>query len=194
MQKRRIMGIEQNKRPSLLQLFFTFAKIGAVTFGGGYAMLPIIQREIVEKHQWCTDEEILDYYAVGQCTPGAIAINTSTFIGYKTKGRIGGIIATLGMVLPSLIIISLIYNILNIFQSNIYVQNALAGIQISVAALITASLIKLSKKSIVDLPTALVALISFLAITLFNISPMWIVFFGIAFGIISNKLKKGKSI
>ena len=89
----------------LFDLFWTFCKIGALTFGGGYAMLPLIQREIVENKKWSTEKEILDYYAVGQCTPGVIAVNTATFIGYKLKGIIGGIIATLGVVFPSLIII-----------------------------------------------------------------------------------------
>ena len=86
----------------LLDLFLTFAKMGAVTFGGGYAMLPILQREVVEKRKWATDEEIMDYYAIGQCTPGIIAVNTATFVGEKVKGIAGGIVATLGVVFPSL--------------------------------------------------------------------------------------------
>ena len=92
----------------LIELFFVFAKIGLFTFGGGYAMLPMLQKEIVEKHKWAREDEIMDYFAIGQVTPGIIAVNTSTFVGYKTKGIIGGIVATAGMVFPSLIIITVI--------------------------------------------------------------------------------------
>ena len=92
----------------LLKLFLAFAKIGAVTFGGGYAMLPILQRDIVAKHKWATEDELLDYFAIGQCTPGVIAVNTATFVGYKNKGILGGIFATLGVVFPSIVIITII--------------------------------------------------------------------------------------
>ena len=90
----------------LLVLFLTFAKVGVMTFGGGYAMLPILQREVVENKGWATDEELTDYFAIGQCTPGVIAVNTATFIGQKQRGIAGGIVATLGVVFPSLVIIS----------------------------------------------------------------------------------------
>jgi len=92
----------------LLDLFLTFARIGGLTFGGGYAMLPILQREVVEKKKWTTEEELMDYYAIGQCTPGVIAVNTATFVGQGLAGPIGGIVATLGVVFPSLIIITVI--------------------------------------------------------------------------------------
>lgn len=181
-----------NKKTSLSKLFFTFAKMGAVTFGGGYAMLPILQREVVEKNKWCTDEEILDYFAVGQCTPGIIAVNTATFIGYKTRGVLGGIIATLGLVSPSIVIISVIYNILAIFQENMYVQYALSGIQVSVAALITVSVIKLAKKSIVDLITALLAVLSFVLMLFFDLSPILFVVASIFIGIGVSLIKEKK--
>lgn len=103
-------------KTSLVTLFATFAKIGVMTFGGGYAMLPMLQDEIVNRKHWCSEENLLDYFAVGQCTPGIIAINTATFIGYKTRGNIGGIVATLGMVFPSLVIISVVYHVLEAFQ------------------------------------------------------------------------------
>lgn len=92
----------------LWELFIVFAKIGGFTFGGGYAMLPILQREVVENRNWATSEELMDYYAIGQCTPGIIAVNTATFIGYKRKGIIGGIVATIGCVFPSLVIIMIL--------------------------------------------------------------------------------------
>ena len=88
-----------------LDLFLTFAKVGVMTFGGGYAMLPILQREVVERKGWATEEELMDYFAIGQCTPGIIAVNTATFIGQKLNGVFGGIFATLGFVFPSLVII-----------------------------------------------------------------------------------------
>ena len=102
---------------TLIDLFFTFCRIGGLTFGGGYAMLPMIQKEIVEEKKWATEEEVLDYYAVGQCTPGIIAVNTATFIGYKVQGIIGAIVATLGVVFPSLIIITIIAALLKNFAS-----------------------------------------------------------------------------
>ena len=132
----------------LFDLFWTFCKIGALTFGGGYAMLPLIQREIVENKKWSTEKEILDYYAVGQCTPGVIAVNTATFIGYKLKGIIGGIIATLGVVFPSLIIILIIAAFLQNFADLAIVQSAFAGIRVAVVALIITTVVKLLKSSI----------------------------------------------
>ena len=113
-----------------LDLFCTFARIGAFTFGGGYAMLPLIQREVVEKKHWASEDEVMDYYAVGQCTPGVIAVNTATFIGYYQKGILGGICATLGVVTPSVIIILIIANLLTAFSSYPIVQHALGGIRI----------------------------------------------------------------
>ena len=127
----------------LFDLFWTFCKIGALTFGGGYAMLPLIQREIVENKKWSTEKEILDYYAVGQCTPGVIAVNTATFIGFKLKGIVGGIVATLGVIFPSLIIILIIASFLQSFADLSIVQSAFAGIRVAVVALIITTVIKL---------------------------------------------------
>ena len=131
-------------------LFYTFAKIGLFTFGGGYAMLPLIQREVVDTKHWASESEILDYYAVGQCTPGIIAVNTATFIGYYKKGILGGICATLGVIFPSIIIILLIANFLTSFQEVALVQHALAGIRIGVCVLILQAVLKLCKKGIKD--------------------------------------------
>ena len=100
----------------LLELFLTFAKVGVMTFGGGMAMLPILQREVVENKGWATDEELTDYFAIGQCTPGIIAVNTATFIGQKQKGVWGGIVATLGVVFPSLIIITVLAGLITSFS------------------------------------------------------------------------------
>ena len=132
----------------LWDLFFTFAKMGVMTFGGGYAMLPILQREVVEKKGWATDEELTDYFAVGQCTPGIIAVNTATFIGYKHKGVPGGVLTTLGVVFPSLVIITAIAAFLSNFADIPVVQHALAGINAAVVALIAASVLKLGKSTL----------------------------------------------
>ena len=115
-----------------LDLYLTFARIGVCTFGGGYAMLPILQREVVENRHWATEDELMDYYAIGQCTPGVIAVNTSTFIGYKTHGILGGIAATAGMITPSLIIITIIAAFIQQFAHLAVVQHAFAGIRIAV--------------------------------------------------------------
>ena len=131
-----------------LDLFSAFAKVGVCTFGGGYAMLPILRREVVEKKGWATDEELTDYYAVGQCTPGIIAVNTATFIGFKYKGVLGGIVATLGVVFPSVVIITLIAAFLARFDQYPVVQHALVGINAAVVALIASSVIKLGKTSL----------------------------------------------
>ena len=111
------------------ELFWAFAKVGAMTFGGGYAMLPILQREVVEKRGWVTEEDLMDYFAIGQCTPGIIAVNTATFVGEKKKGVPGGIMATLGVVFPSLIIITILAGIITSVSDLAWVQNAFAGIR-----------------------------------------------------------------
>lgn len=131
-----------------LDLFLTFAKVGVCTFGGGYAMLPILQREVVEKKGWATDEELTDYFAVGQCTPGIIAVNTATFIGYKYKNVSGAVLASLGVVFPCLIIITAIAAFLSNFADIPVVRHALAGINAAVVALIASSVVKLGKSTL----------------------------------------------
>ncbi len=142
----------------LLKMFLTFAKVGVMTFGGGYAMLPILQREIVEKHKWATDAELTDYFAIGQCTPGIIAVNTATFIGRKHKGIVGGIVATLGVVFPSLVIITLIAAFLTNFADIPVVKNALAGVNACVIALIASSVIRLGKTTLKNSPSVAIFL------------------------------------
>lgn len=134
----------------IFMLFFAFAKIGAVTFGGGYAMLPILQRDIVKKYDWATDEELVDYFAIGQCTPGVIAVNTATFIGYKRKGILGGIFATLGVVFPSIVIISVIAAFITGYADIPAVKYAFCGIRVCVCVLILNAILKLSRSSLVD--------------------------------------------
>ena len=148
-----------------LDLFLTFAKVGVCTFGGGYAMLPILQREVVEKKSWATDEELTDYFAVGQCTPGIIAVNTATFIGYKYKRVPGSMLATLGLVFPSLVIITAIAAFLSNFADIPVVQHALAGINAAVVALIASSVLKLGKSTLKN-GTAIAIFLCVLALAL----------------------------
>ena len=172
----------------LFDLFWTFCKIGALTFGGGYAMLPLIQREIVENKKWSTEREILDYYAVGQCTPGVIAVNTATFIGFKLKGIIGGIVATLGVVFPSLIIILIISSFLQSFADLSIVQSALAGIRVAVVALIITTVIKLLKSSIKDYLGVIIAIIAFIISAFIGLSPVYVVIAAGLTGFISKSI------
>ena len=144
---------------TVLQMFLTFARIGGFTFGGGYAMLPMLQKEVVEKYKWATNDELLDYYAIGQCTPGVIAVNVATFIGYKLKGIPGAVFATLGVVTPSMIIIGLIAALVSNFRELDVVQWAFSGIRAAVFALILSAVIKIGKKSLVDIFTVIIFLV-----------------------------------
>lgn len=132
------------------ELYVSFFKIGGLTFGGGLAMLPMLQREVVSDRKWCTEEEILDMYAIGQCTPGIIAVNTATYVGYKQAGFIGGVFGTLGVVSPSIIIICLIASILKNFIDLSVIVHALAGIRVVVCALMMNTVFTMAKKGIVD--------------------------------------------
>ena len=171
----------------LLDMFLMFARIGGFTFGGGYAMLPILQKEVVEQKHWATEEELMDYYAIGQCTPGIIAINTATFIGYKIKGLPGAIVATLGVIAPSLVIITIIAAFISNFMELDFIASAFNGIRACV--LILDAVIKLAKKSVIDRATTAI-FIAVVAVSLFtDISPVLIVIAAGALGII---LKKGE--
>lgn len=184
-----LMSKGDEKMKQLFQLFITFAKIGSMTFGGGYAMLPFLQREIVEKNKWATEEEIMDYFAIGQCTPGVIAVNTATFIGYKLAGVLGGIFATLGVIFPSLVIITIIAAFIRNFVDIEAVQHAMNGIQICVCALILDATIKLAKKSFADAYCITIFAIT-IAVSLFTgISAVFIVIGAGLLGIIINRLK-----
>ena len=156
---------------SLINLFVIFFKMGAVCFGGGYALLPIIKREIVEKYQYATEEDVADYFAIGQCTPGVIAANVATFIGHKQKGVLGGIIATLGFVTPSIIIISVIAAFLQNFAELDIIKHAFGGIRICVCALIINAVLTFGKKSVIDVVTALLCVAVFVLSVFTDISP-----------------------
>ena len=156
-----------------LDLYLTFARIGVCTFGGGYAMLPILQREVVEKRHWATEDELMDYYAIGQCTPGVIAVNTSTFIGYKTHGILGACIQQ--------------------FAHLAVVQHAFSGIRIAVCALVLQSVWKMAKKGVVDVPTSVILLVTFVAVAFFGVSPVVMVVIAAAAGIIIGMIRRKRA-
>lgn len=171
----------------LLDMFITFARVGGLTFGGGYAMLPMLQKEVVERRHWATEEEIMDYYAIGQCTPGIIAVNVATFIGYKFRGLAGAIASTAGMIFPSLIIITLIAAFLRNFAEIEMVQHAFAGIRICVGVLILNAVLTLWKKGVKDKATLVIAVLVLAGALLLDVSP---VLFIIAAGIAGYLIKK----
>ena len=156
----------------LISLFLTFAKVGVMTFGGGYAMLPILQREIVENKGWATEEELTDYFAVGQCTPGVIAVNTATFVGHKLRGAVGGVCATLGVVFPSLVIITVLAGAIAAVNHLAWVKNAFAGINVCVGILILNAVVKLFKKSVLNGWTAAIFAVVTVGSLLTDLSPV----------------------
>ncbi|MBQ2898907.1 MAG: chromate transporter [Oscillospiraceae bacterium] len=175
----------------LIGLFLAFARIGGLTFGGGYAMLPMLQREVVEKNGWATEEELMDYYAVGQCIPGVIAVNTAVFVGTKVKGFLGAVAASLGVITPSLLIIVAIAAFIQSFSELEIVQNAFSGIRVGVCVLILSSVVKLFKKAVVDKFTfALFAVVFGLSVFV-DISPIIFVIIAAVGGIIVHLLKGG---
>ena len=176
----------------LWDLFWTFAKIGAMTFGGGYAMLPILQRELVEKRDWVTEEELMDYFAIGQCTPGVIAVNTATFIGQKRRGIVGGVAATLGVVFPSLVIISILAGFIANFSHIAWVKNAFAGIQVCVCILIINATKKLAQKAVVDKLTRVIFSAVGVLSVLLDVSPVVFVVVSAVLGILIKRKEGAK--
>ena len=178
---------------NLLEIFWVFAQIGVTTFGGGYAMLPALQREVVEKRHWATEDELMDYYAIGQCTPGIIAVNTATFVGYKQFGVLGGIFATLGVVFPSIVIITIIAMFLTNFAQLEVVKHAFNGIRACVCVLIFDSVIKLGKKSVVDFRCAIIFLVVLGLSLLTPVSPaILVILAGVAGFLLKPDTKKGE--
>lgn len=176
----------------LFDLFWTFAKMGAVCFGGGYAMLPLLEREIVTKRSWATQEELLDYYAIGQCTPGIIAINVSTFIGYKRGGIAGALAATAGMVFFPVIIILVIAGLLANYAENPYVKRAFSGIAVCVCVLITDAVSKLWKKSVKNKMGYIIFAVVLLSALFTNISSGFFILGAAIAGLIFSDLVRSK--
>lgn len=179
----------KEKFKQLWQLFVTFAIVGVTTFGGGYAMLPALQREVVDKRKWASDEEVMDWYAIGQCTPGVIAVNTATFVGQKQAGVIGGIFATLGVVFPSLVIITIIAAFIQNFAHLAAVQKAFAGIRVCVCVLILNAVVKLWKKSVVDWKTLVIFAAVFAGSVFLTVSPVVYVVIAALAGIVVKELE-----
>ena len=173
-------------------LYVSFFKIGGLTFGGGLAMLPMLTRETVENHGWCTEEELLDIYAIGQCTPGIIAVNTATYIGYKEAGFWGSLCGTLGVISPSIIIICLIATILQNFIDIPAVVHALSGIRIVVCSLMMNTVFTMAKKGIVDKIGGVVFVSAFVLACFTPVPTAVLVVAAGIFGIAVKKFKGGK--
>lgn len=172
----------------LIQLFVAWFKMGLFTFGGGYAMLPMIQKEVIEKYHWATEDEIMDYYAIGQCTPGVIAVNTATFVGYYQKGVIGGVVATLGVVSPSLIIISLIAGLISNFSDLLVVQHALNGIRVAVCMLMINAVLKLGKSNLKGAGSYLIFAVALVASMFTSVSTVILVILAGVAGVVFNRI------
>lgn len=168
----------------ILSLFIEFFKIGLFTFGGGYAMLPIIEHEIVDRKGWITNEELLQYFSLSQCTPGVIAVNTATFVGTKRSGFWGGVSATLGVITPSIVIISIFATVLKELDEFAAVAHAFAGIRPAVAALIVVSCIKIFKSSVKSFSQILLCTVSFILVAFFKLSPIFVVLIASIYGLL----------
>ncbi len=176
-----------------LDLFLTFTRIGGLTFGGGYAMLPMLQAEVVEKRKWVSEDEVMDYYAIGQCLPGIIAVNTAVFVGNKVKGPLGGICAALGVAFPSIVVITVIAAFLSNFADYPLVKNAFAGIRACVFVLIINAILKLGKGAIKDWATAAIAVCVLLLSIFTDWSPILFVLLAGLCGVLLNWGKAAKS-
>lgn len=174
----------KKEKVSVLKLFTTFFRIGIMTFGGGLTMLPLLKHEIVEKNKWCSEEQLLDCYAVGQCTPGIIAVNTATYVGYLKAGVAGGALATAGMVAPSIIIITIVAAFLRPFMDNIWLQHALAGVRGIVCALMFHTVISLAKKSWVHAISIVLTILVFILAAFTSVPTILLVVITAVFGIL----------
>ncbi len=183
----------ENKFSRILQLFLVFLKIGAFTFGGGYAMIPIIQKEIVEKKKWITDDDILEIIAIAESTPGPIAINSATFVGYRVAGFFGAMFATLGVVLPSFVIILLISFVLREFQDIPAVQYAFNGIRAGVLALLIKALVAMYKKAPKGLVGYIVMGASFIITAFFDINVLFVIIGCAVFGLVTSLIAERRS-
>lgn len=180
----------------VLQLFLSFLRIGAFTFGGGYAMIPLIQREVTEKKKWITDEDILDIVAIAESTPGPIAINSATFVGYKVAGVWGAAASTFGVVLPSFVIISVLTFVLEAFKANVYVQYAFYGIRAGVLALVIKGLYSMYKKCPKGVFSYIVMGLAFILVAVLKVNVLMVIALAALFGVIVSQvlLRRGKNV
>lgn len=178
------------KNKKLIILFLTFLKIGAFTFGGGYAMIPLIQREIAEKRKWVTDDDILEIIAIAESTPGPIAINAATFVGSKVGGFAGAFLATLGVVLPSFLIIFCLSFVLKLVGGIKAVKYAFFGIRAGVLALILKALWSMYKKCKKDLPSYIVMTLAFILVAFVDVNVLYVIIGCAVFGLVYSLLRR----
>lgn len=178
-----------SEKPRLMDLYTAFFRIGGFTIGGGYVMLPMMQKEVVDQRGWVTDEDMVNYYALASSVPGVIAINTATMIGYRMRGVVGAIAGTAGMVTPSLVIIMFIAAFLTRFQDNVIVQSAFNGIRVAVFAVMVMAVIRIGKKVIKDWVGWLYAVLAFICVIFLNISPIFVILGAIVYGMIAIVLR-----
>ncbi len=179
-----------NKRGKMLwELYWAFLRIGGFTFGGGLAMLPMLEYELVNKKKWIQEDELLDCYAIGQCTPGIIAVNTATFVGYKKEKILGGIFATLGMVTPSLCIITVVAMFLKEFMDNVWLQHALMGVRGAVCAMMINTVINLARKSLLNKKAWILAIIIFILAYFTGIPTVFLVILAAGEGLILDAVE-----
>lgn len=183
------MGSISGRLKSLGGLYLTFCKIGAMTFGGGLAMMPMMQKELIEKRGWITEEDLIDYYAIGQSTPGIVAVNVSTFVGYRRAGVAGGIAGTAGMVTPSLIIIMVLANLISSASDYPWMQKALSGVNVAVAALLTKVVLHFMRTTIKNLLTLAVALVSFVLVYVLSVPSFFIILGAVVLGFAVHLVK-----
>lgn len=177
----------------LFNLLMIFAKVGLFTFGGGYAMLPLLKAETVDRRGFLSEEELLNLYSIGQCTPGIIAINVATFIGYKQKGIWGAIFATIGMILPSIVIIILVASVLGLYMHNRYVSYAFAGIRVCVIALIADIVYDLWRKNIKTSVDLIIFILAVLILLFADISAVWVVIFAALTALFVEEIRRKRT-
>ena len=176
--------MKKSKARNVWELFLTFFKIGLFTFGGGYAMISLMERETVENKKWVTSEDILDMISIAESTPGVMAVNSATFIGYKIAGVLGSLCATIGAVLPSVIVITIIGYFGELLKNNYWINAAFRGIRACVVVLILNAVVKIVKPMEKTWLTLTVAVIAFALVTLLNVNAVWLILFGLVFGVV----------
>ena len=174
----------KSEQPKLLELFFVFARVSAITIGGGYVMFPMLKREVVDSKGWISSEELVDFYALGQSVPGVIAMNSATLIGYRTRGVPGAIVSAAGMAAPSVVVIMLVAAFLVQYFDNIWVQKAFSGIRAAVVAMIAMAVWQVGKKAVRSPVKGVLAVGSFLAIAGLQFSPILLIIAGAVLGLL----------
>lgn len=185
--------VERTESPKLLELFWVFLRISAITIGGGYVMFPLMKREVVDSRGWLTDEEMIDYYALGQSVPGIIAMNTVALIGYRKRGLVGAGAAAAGMAMPSVVVILLIAAFFAPYLEHPWLQKAFAGIRAAVVAMIVMAVWKIGKRTVNSWSKAGIALGSFLAIVLLHLHPVLMIILGGGLGAVLFRRVEGDS-